>query len=154
MEPAVAEVNRFLQSEGTEKVGAIRSALRDVMMEKCGVFRTQEQLQECLDTVKDLQARCDNAGIDDKGTTFNTDLLDAIELDHMLEFSEVIVVGALNRTESRGGHARRDYAKRDDENWFKHTLAYRDEDGPRLTYCDVNMAPQHREAYPPEERKY
>ena len=154
MQPAIDEVNRFLQGDGSGKVGAIRSDLRDVMMEKCGVFREQGQLQECLDTVKELQARFERSGIDDRGKTFNTDLLDAIEVGHMLEFSEVIVSGALNRTESRGGHARRDHAKRDDENWYKHTLAYRADDGPRLTYSEVNMTPKHREAYPPEERKY
>ncbi len=154
MEPAVAQVNRFLQGEGSDKVGAIRQELRDVMMDKCGVFRSQEQLQECLGSVKELQGRCRNVAIDDKGATFNTDLLDAIELDHMLEYSEVIVSGALNRQESRGGHARRDFPTRNDEDWFKHTLAYREEDGPRLTYSDVNMAPRHREAYPLEERKY
>ena len=154
MQPAIAEVNRFLQGEGSENVGAIRSDLRDVMMEKCGVFREDGALRECLSAVKDLQARFSKARIDDRTTTFNTDLLDAIEVGHMLEFSEVIVSGALNRQESRGGHARRDFATRDDDNWFKHTLAYREEDGPRLTYTEVNMAPRHREAYPPEERKY
>jgi len=154
MQPAIDEVNRFLQGEGSENVGAIRSDLRDVMMEKCGVFREQGALQECLSTVKDLQARFAKARIDDRTTTFNTDLLDAIEVGHMLEFSEVIVSGALNRQESRGGHARRDFATRDDDNWYKHTLAYREADGPRLTYSEVNMSPRHRAAYPPEERKY
>ena len=154
MRPAVSEVERFIRGDGTESVGAIRAALRDVMMDKCGVFREAGQLQECLSEVKDLQARFAQSRIDDRGTIFNTDLLDAIELGHMLEFSEVIVTGAINRTESRGGHARRDFPTRDDVQWFKHTLAYRDDDGPRLTYSAVNMAPHHREAYPPEERKY
>jgi len=155
MERAVAEVARFREgADGSERVGAIRSDLRDLMTEKCGVFRTDAQLNECLSGVKELQGRYGSAAIDDRGTTFNTDLLDAIELGHMLEYSELIVVGALAREESRGGHARHDFPTRDDEKWFKHTLAYRDEDAPRLEYSEVNMAPAYRDPYPIEERKY
>ncbi|MCZ6545392.1 MAG: FAD-binding protein [Chloroflexi bacterium] len=154
MVDAVAEVDRFMTGHGDQKVGAIRADLRDLMMEKCGVFRSQALLDEALGGVKDLQERFTRAAIDDHTTTFNTDLLDALELGHMLEYSELIVVGALTRQESRGGHARVDFPTRDDEHWFKHTLAYRDEDGPRLEYSEVNMQPQYRDPYPPEERKY
>ena len=154
MERAIAEVARFREGDGSERVGPIRADLRDVMMEKCGVFRTETQLTECLNELKDLQGRFASAGIDDRGTTFNTDLLDAIELGHMLEYAELIVVGALARQESRGGHARHDYPTRDDDNWFKHTLVYRDEDAPRLEYSEVNTAPVYRDPYPLEERKY
>ena len=154
MVDAVAEVDRFMTGHGDQKVGAIRADLRDLMMEKCGVFRSQALLDEALSGVKDLQERFTRAAIDDHTTTFNTDLLDALELGHMLEYSELIVVGALTRQESRGGHARVDFPSRDDERWFKHTLAYRDEDGPRLEYSEVNMQPQYRDPYPPEERKY
>ncbi len=154
MVDAVAEVDRFMTGHGDQKVGAIRADLRDLMMEKCGVFRSQALLDEALSGVKDLQERFTHAAIDDHTTTFNTDLLDALELGHMLEYSEIIVVGALTRQESRGGHARVDFPNRDDERWFKHTLAYRDEDGPRLEYSEVNMQPRYRDPYPPEERKY
>ncbi len=154
MADAVAEVDRFMTGHGDQKVGAIRADLRDLMMEKCGVFRSQALLDEALSGVKDLQERFTRAAIDDHTTTFNTDLLDALELGHILEYSELIVVGALTRQESRGGHARVDFPSRDDERWFKHTLAYRDEDGPRLEYSEVNMQPQYRDPYPPEERKY
>jgi succinate dehydrogenase / fumarate reductase flavoprotein subunit len=153
-ETARAEVDRFMSADGNEKVGAIRSQLRDLMTEKCGVFRTGGQLTEARNELKDLQGRFGKISIDDHTQTFNTDLLDAIELGHMLEFSEVIVTGALARQESRGGHARKDHATRDDENWYKHTIAYKDEDGPRLAYSEVNMQPEYRDPYPPEERKY
>lgn len=73
----------------------------------------------------------------------------AIETGFMLEAAEVATLGALTRTESRGGHARRDFTARDDENWLKHTLAYRTEDGPRLEYCPVNIS-----MWKPVERKY
>ena len=127
------------------------------MMDKCGVFRDEAELGEALAAVKGYQERYRHIAIDDKGSTFNTDLLDAVELGHMLEYAEVIVVGALARQESRGGHARRDFPTRDDDNWFRHTLAYRPEDpddGPSLTYCDVNMTPNFREPFPLQERTY
>ena len=157
MANAIGEVDHFLTASGSEKVGQIRAELRDTMMDKCGVFRDEAQLRECLAEVKDYQGRFTRVAIDDHGSTFNTDLLDAIELGHMLEYSEVIVAGALAREESRGGHARRDFPNRDDERWHRHTLAYRPqdgEDGPRLEYCEVNMTPKFREPFPLQERTY
>ena len=154
MARAVGEVDALMRADGPEKIGQIRAELRDTMMDKCGVFRTDEQLHEALAEVKAYQERYARASIDDHGQTFNTDLLDAVELGHMLEYAEVIVTGAIARQESRGGHARRDFPERDDENWFKHTLAYREEDGPRLEYSSVNMEPQHREPFPLQERTY
>jgi len=157
MANAVGEVDHFLSADGSQKVGQIRAELRDTMMDKCGVFRDDAELKECLSEVKDYQERFKNVSIDDHGSTFNTDLLDAIELGHMLEYSEVITVGAIARQESRGGHARRDFPDRDDENWHRHTLAYRPqdgEDGPRLEYCEVNMEPKFREPFPLQERTY
>ena len=154
MQRAIGEVDKLLRADGPEKIGKIRAELRDTMMDKCGVFRTEEQLGEALSEVKAYQERYTRSSIDDHGQTFNTDLLDAVELGHMLEYAEVIVRGAIARQESRGGHARRDFPTRDDDNWFKHTLAYREADGPRLEYCAVNMAPQFREAFPLEERTY
>ncbi len=157
MANAIGEVDRFLTADGSQKVGEIRAELRDTMMDKCGVFRDDAELRECLGEVKEYQERFENVAIDDHGSTFNTDLLDAIELGHMLEYSEVITVGAIARQESRGGHARRDFPDRDDENWHRHTLAYRPQDGddgPRLEYCEVNMEPKFREPFPLQERTY
>ena len=154
MARAIGEVDTLMRADGPEKIGQIRAELRDTMMDKCGVFRTDEQLHEALAEVKGYQERYARASIDDHGQTFNTDLLDAVELGHMLEYAEVIVTGAIARQESRGGHARRDFPERDDENWFKHTLAYREDDGPRLEYSSVNMQPQHREPFPLQERTY
>ena len=154
MARAIGEVDTLMRADGPEKIGQIRAELRDTMMDKCGVFRTDEQLHEALADVKAYQERYARASIDDHGQTFNTDLLDAVELGHMLEYAEVIVTGAIARQESRGGHARRDFPERDDENWFKHTLAYREDDGPRLEYSSVNMQPQHREPFPLQERTY
>jgi succinate dehydrogenase / fumarate reductase flavoprotein subunit len=102
-----------------------------------------------LENIAKLRERYRNLKIDDRGKRFNTDLISALELGHLLEFAEVIVTGALARQECRGSHYRVDYPKRDDENWLKHTLAYRTEDGPRLEYKPVSIT-----KFQPEERKY
>jgi succinate dehydrogenase / fumarate reductase flavoprotein subunit len=85
----------------------------------------------------------------DRGRIYNTDLLNALEIENLIELSEVVVAGALARKESRGAHARRDYATRDDANWLKHTLAYHTPDGPRLEYIPVTV-----NLWNPVERKY
>lgn len=142
-------VDRIAHRGGEEKIGEIRDTLKDVMMEKCAVFREAQALQECLDAVKGLQSRFRDAPIQDKSKAFNTAFTEAIELDNMLSFAEAIVVGALARQESRGAHFRTDHPTRDDDEWMKHTLAYRDDDGVRLEYKPVTVT-----KFQPEERKY
>ncbi|MBI3910709.1 MAG: FAD-binding protein [Armatimonadetes bacterium] len=153
---AEAEVKGILENEGTESVADLRKTLQEAMTEKCGVFRDADHLKQCLETVKDLQHRFHNVHIRDKGQVFNTALQEAIELGHMLDFAETIVEGALARQESRGAHARLEYfdlktaaGVRDDENWLKHTLAYRDGDGVRLDYKPVRIF-----KFKPIARKY
>jgi succinate dehydrogenase / fumarate reductase flavoprotein subunit len=103
--------------------------------------------------IKRLQGRFEKAHVMDKSTRFNTDVLAALEAEHLLSFSEVIVAGALERKECRGAHWRIDHEKRDDENWLKHTVAHKQGagDGPKLSYKGVNI---DYEKYPPQERKY
>jgi succinate dehydrogenase / fumarate reductase flavoprotein subunit len=94
-------------------------------------------------------ARTDYRHCEDHSRVYNTNLSDVLEVESMLLVAEVVLVGALARTESRGAHARRDYPKRDDENWLKHTLAYNTADGPRLDYSPVKIT-----RYKPMERHY
>ena len=101
------------------------------MTRNVGVFRTGERLEMALSDINALQQRYRYARITDHGKRFNTDLLAALETEHLLTFAELIVVGALARTESRGAHFRTDFPKRDDEQWMKHTLAFRNGDGGR-----------------------
>ncbi len=124
----IEEMNRLKTSGGNESVPNIRVELQDGMTKNAGVFRTKESLEEQVALIDTLQAKFANICIDDKSNTFNTDLQEALELGHMLEFSKFIVVGALNRNESRGGHFREDFPTRDDENFLKHTYAYMDKD--------------------------
>lgn len=144
------DISAIFDSPGTDSLNDIRDILKDNMMDRCGVFRDKARLEECLRVVKDLQSRFLKGRIMDRGTNFNTELMEAIELRNMLDFSEIIVTGALAREESRGGHARKDFPKRDDEKWLKHTLASKAEDGGmELKYKPVAIT-KHQ----PEERKY
>ncbi len=136
------------QGESWSKIGR---ELKEAMTLNCGIFRDDVKLSAALSTIKRLQKQFEGARVMDKSKRFNTDVLGAIETENLLIFSEVIVVSALTRTESRGAHWRTDYAKRDDDNWLKHTLAFPGADGPEIRYKDVNI---NWEKYPPQERKY
>ena len=151
VEKNVQKVHAMINNPGTESVEAIAQELKTTMTENCGIFRNQEKLEQAMKDVKELQNRFKKARVMDKSNRFNTDLLAAMEADHLLAFSEVIVAGALVRTESRGAHARSDHPKRDDTTWLKHTLAAKKDDGPELSYKDVFV---DWEKYPPQERKY
>ncbi|MBZ0264932.1 succinate dehydrogenase flavoprotein subunit [bacterium] len=153
---AKEEVDRMMTSTGKEKVGTIRKELQETMMIDCGVFRTKGQLEKQREKILELQDRYKHVTIDDKSQRFNTDLLEAIEMSHMLEFSGAIVEGALQREESRGGHSRKDFPKRDDEKFLKHTLAYKQDDGSwKLTFDkEVILKGIHHQGFEPMERKY
>jgi len=146
----LTELNRLKTSNGNESVPNLREELQNGMTKNAGVFRTKESLEEQLALIDQLLERFNNIRIDDKSKTFNTDLQEAIELGHMLEFSKFIVVGALERQESRGGHFREDFPTRDDENFLKHTYAYMDKDyNIKTEWGDVVLG-----KFEPMERKY
>jgi succinate dehydrogenase / fumarate reductase flavoprotein subunit len=134
------EINRVKTSNGTERVPAIREELQQSMTDNAGVFRTAQSLSKQATLIKKLLKRYQNIRIDDKSDLFNTELQEAIELEHMLEYSLFIVEGALAREESRGGHFRDDFPTRDDEKFLKHTYAYMDRDyNMTHEYADVVM---------------
>ena len=114
-----------------------------------GVFRTREGLATALEAVRALRTRSLTAPVPDKGTVYNSNLFHALELENLLDLAEVTIMGALAREESRGAHARRDFAVRDDEKWLKHTLAWRTDGAPRLDYKPVTI-----DTWQPVERKY
>jgi succinate dehydrogenase / fumarate reductase flavoprotein subunit len=129
----------ILGSEGAERVPIIRDEMKRIMNEKAWIFRRGDQLESGLKEVRQLRQRFKKIKVQDKGRPFNTGLLNALQLDFMLELAEVTMTSALARTESRGAHSRTDYPKRDDQNWLKHTLAYCTKDGPRLEYIPVTI---------------
>ncbi len=128
----VAELEAIRDRPDGEKPGELRRALAETMDANAQVFRTEDSLEQALADVRALIRRYRNVCVQDKSRAFNTDLLEAIELGFLLDLAEVVVLGSLLRKESRGGHFREDYPKRDDVNFMRHTLAYRrpaDDDG-------------------------
>ncbi|MCE1165929.1 MAG: succinate dehydrogenase/fumarate reductase flavoprotein subunit, partial [Bacteroidetes bacterium] len=127
----------------------IRVRLKEEMMNKCGVFRNEKDLNSMLETIHELKDKFKNVHMMGKGKVFNTELMEIIELGNLLEFSDAIVTGALARQECRGAHWRTDHPKRDDVNWLKHTVAFKTEKGIELKYKPVVI-----NKYQPQERKY
>jgi succinate dehydrogenase / fumarate reductase flavoprotein subunit len=131
------------------KVNDIRLQMQQVMMEQVGVFRTEEGMQLAVETIHQLKEQFKEVRVDDQGQVFNTDLYEAWELGCLLDVAYVTAVSALERTESRGAHAREDYAKRLDDEWLKHTLAYLEDDDVKLKYKPVTIT-----RFEPKERVY
>lgn len=143
-------IRKIKESTGKEIAEDIRVKLQNEMMDNVSVFRSEETLTKMHEVLGELKERYENLSITDKGTFFNTDILDAIELGYLLDFSTALVESALARQESRGAHYREDYQDRDDKNWLKHTLAYRNDDGSvKLDYKSVSIT-----RFQPKERKY
>ncbi|MCM1011837.1 MULTISPECIES: succinate dehydrogenase flavoprotein subunit [unclassified Brevibacterium] len=152
----VAVLERLRNSDGPERIGAIRKDLQEIMDANVQVFRTDETLRAALAEIEKLRERYDNVGIQDRGKRYNLDLLEAVELGFLLELAEVITVAAIHRKESRGGHFREDFPNRDDEGFMHHTMTYLDPDseaegvpGMRLETKPVVVT-----RYQPMERKY
>ncbi|MFH0809981.1 MAG: succinate dehydrogenase flavoprotein subunit [Pseudomonadota bacterium] len=133
----IVEIERLLSASGPQSIHAIRQALRDSMMNNCGIFRDKEKLLRQTSLVKELQMRYAHIGLGYRGMRFNSELQEAIEICNLLQFSEVIVAGALARTESRGAHYRTDHPERHDAAWLKHTLAWNTDCGVTLDYKPV-----------------
>ncbi len=131
----VAMIESLRDAGGSERVSVIRQELQATMDINAQVYRTEGSLKQALADLEGLKARYANVSVQDKGKRFNTDLLEAVELGFLIDLAEVLVTSALARNESRGGHFREDYPTRDDVNFMRHTMAYRNEDGidpPRL----------------------
>ena len=152
VEKAMARLARWERKGDGDSVDEIRETLRKTMEDYCGVFRTQEVLDEGVKRVLELEQRLRDAVIRDHSRIFNTARIDALELENLMDVSIATVVSAAARKESRGAHLRLDYPKRDDENWLKHTLCF--QDGHRLDYKPVRMKPLSVEPFPPKERVY
>jgi succinate dehydrogenase / fumarate reductase, flavoprotein subunit len=146
-------VRDILSEHGNERVADIRGALQQSMDNNAAVFRTEETLKQALTDIHALKERYARISVQDKGKRFNSDLLEAIELGMLLELAEVTVVGALNRKESRGGHAREDYPNRDDTNYMRHTMAYK-QGTDLLSDIRLDYKPVVQTRYEPMERKY
>lgn len=152
-----AMLDQLRASTGTERIAVLRKELQDEMDKNAQVFRTDESLARVTETIHTLRNRFTQVSVQDKGKRFNTDLLEAVELGFLLDLAEVVVYSARNRKESRGGHMRDDYPKRDDENYMQHTMAYLTGD-PHSSLADdhitLDWKPVVVTRYQPMERKY
>ncbi|GGX38930.1 succinate dehydrogenase flavoprotein subunit [Streptomyces fructofermentans] len=150
----VAQIERLRSSTGSERVADIRRELQETMDANVMVFRTEQTIKTAVEKIAELRERYRHVSVQDKGKRFNTDLLEAVELGNLLDLAEVMAVSALARKESRGGHYREDYPNRDDVNFMRHTMAYREvgDDGTESIRLDYKPVVQTR--YQPMERKY
>jgi succinate dehydrogenase / fumarate reductase flavoprotein subunit len=138
------------ERSGGRRISEIKDELGTIMNEKCAVFRTHEGLTEAAEVIRRLKEEAEVACIDDRGTVFNQDVLGAIELGFMLDCAECIVVGALERKESRGAQFRLDFPERNDDDWLKHiTLSVNGGGPPEVRYTPVTLT-----KWEPQERTY
>jgi succinate dehydrogenase / fumarate reductase flavoprotein subunit len=147
--PAKAQFDALKHGSGKENAFTISTEMKKVMFDDVGIYRTGSIMEAALDKVLELKERYKHVRVTDTGRIFNTELLNAWELGNMLDVSELVTVCALNRTESRGGHSREDYPNRDDQNWLKHTLAWKDNGKIRVDYKPVVVT-----KYQPKARVY
>ncbi len=153
----LARLDRVRNAKGTLKTGEIRLAMQRTMQNDCAVFRTAETLEQGRRKIDDIAASIKDLAISDRSMIWNTDLVEALELDNLLAQAVVSLHSAVNRTESRGAHAREDFPERDDKNWMKHTVSWLDGAGKvRLDYRPVHMYTLSNEVQvvPPKVRVY
>ncbi|MBE9117648.1 succinate dehydrogenase/fumarate reductase flavoprotein subunit [Lusitaniella coriacea LEGE 07157] len=146
---AKERIQSLLNQNGTIRIAKIRQEFQDCMSEHCGVFRTAEIMQEGLKRLRQLQQQYGQIYLDDKDTCWNTELLEALELQNLTIVGETILTSALKRQESRGAHSREDFPNRNDKQFLKHTLAYYSPAGIEIEYMDVSI-----NRFEPKERKY
>ncbi|HTR59645.1 MAG TPA: succinate dehydrogenase flavoprotein subunit [Casimicrobiaceae bacterium] len=151
-EGALARLARLDSASSGDQVAEVAATVRKTMQDHCGVFRNQQLLSEGVQRVLELERQTQRVAIKDKSKVFNTARVEALELENLIEVAKATIVSAEARRESRGAQARSDYPSRDDVNWLKHTLWYRD--GNRLDYKPVNMKPLSVDAFPPKVRTY
>jgi len=149
LERETAKFRALWDRKEGESPRAVRTELQQTMDKLVGIYRLPDELYDALRKVRELQERYRTVHVVDPSTTYNIDLSDALEVGHLLDLAEVIVVGAIARTESRGAHSRVDFPVRDDKNWMKHTIAHRAPGGPELSYSPVGYT-----HFDPKERVY
>ena len=143
------QFDRLRNADGKENVYDIGVEMKKVMFDEVGIFRSGKGMELALEKVRELRERFQHVHVSDTGRIFNTELLNAWELGNLLELAEVVTVSAINRQESRGGHAREDFPQRDDTNWLKHSLISKKDGVLEIGYKPVVIT-----KFEPKERTY
>jgi succinate dehydrogenase / fumarate reductase flavoprotein subunit len=155
-EKVIEKIDHLRHAKGPLKVAEVRLNMQRTMQNHCAVFRTKEHLEEGIKKLQEVVTSYQDTHLTDRSMIWNTDLVEALELENLLQQSMVTIHSALNRTESRGAHAREDYPVRDDKTWLKHTVARLIADKVSFTYRPVHLytLTPEVEVIPPKERVY
>ena len=149
---ALHSLNKLNESTSGHEVSSVKRELQEVMQNYFGVFRRGDYMEKGVSALSDIREKIDNLHLQDKSAAFNTNRVEAIELQNLFEVAEATAISSLQRTESRGAHAREDYPDRDDENWLCHSLY--DPSSKSLGKRKVNFEPKQVDAFPPKIRTY
>lgn len=155
--PIIDRFDRLRNASGSTGTAEIRGNMQRTMQKHAAVFRTRSSMQEGVEKMDEVFASFSDVKVSDRGLVWNTDLVETLELENLLVQAQATIQGALNRQESRGGHAREDYPDRDDESWMKHTLSWVDDQGKvAFDYRPVHMytLTDEAEVIPPKKRVY
>ena len=157
LDPILDRFDKIRFNKGDTSTGEVRTSMQKVMQEKCAVFRTDELISKGIEEFNHIESSMDNIDVKDKSMIFNTDLTESLELHNLMAQSKVTLHSALNRTESRGAHAREDHQERDDSNWLVHSLSWLDSEG-RVKMgkrpVHMNTLTNHVQPIPPKKRVY
>ena len=157
LDPILDRFDKIRFNKGDSSTGEVRTSMQKVMQEKCAVFRTDELISKGIEEFNHIESSMDNIDVKDKSMIFNTDLTESLELHNLMAQSKVTLHSALNRTESRGAHAREDHLERDDSNWLVHSLSWLDSNGDikmGKRPVHMNTLTNHVQPIPPKKRVY